>query len=136
MLEKTITYTDYNGNERTETLNFNLSKAELMEMELSVNGGMTTLIKRITEEQDNAKIMAMFKEILLKSYGVKSLDGRRFEKSPELSKEFEQTEAYSELLIELMSGGEEAVSTFINKVIPDLSSIKEVNKPNPIPPGK
>ena len=136
MLEKTITYTDYNGNERTETLYFNLSKAELMEMELSVNGGMTTLIKRITEEQDNAKIMAMFKEILLKSYGVKSLDGRRFEKSPELSKEFEQTEAYSELLIELMSGGEEAVSTFINKVIPDLSSIKEVNKPNPIPPGK
>lgn len=132
MLKKTITYTDYNGNERTEDFYFNLSKAELMEMELGTTGGMTTLIKRITDEQDNAKIMKMFKEILLKSYGIKSLDGKRFEKSEEISREFEQTEAYSELMVELISGGEEAVSNFINKVIPELPE----NTPNPIPPTK
>lgn len=133
MLKKTITYTDYDGNQRTEDFYFNLSKAELMEMELGTTGGLTTLIKRITDEQDNARIMKMFKEILLKSYGIKSLDGKRFEKSEEISKEFEQTEAYSELLIELISGGEEAVSDFINKVIPADISEKSAN---PIPPGK
>lgn len=135
MLKKTIKYTDYNGNEREEDFYFNLSKAELMEMELGTTGGMTELIKKIVNEQDNAKIMKLFKEILLKSYGEKSLDGKRFVKSEELSKEFEQTEAYSELLVELISGGEETISAFINSIIPKMPDGNKIEdaKVTPLP---
>ncbi len=116
MIKKTITYTDYDGNQRTEDLLFNLSKAELIEMELSEAGGMEKMLKRIIAEQDTKKIMEIVKAIILKSYGKKSDDGRRFIKSEELSKEFSQTEAYSELLIELMSD-EKAASAFMNGLV-------------------
>lgn len=119
MLKKTITYTDYNGAERTEDFYFNLTKAELAEMNLSIEGGMETMIKGIIAAQDGPKLAALFKDILLRSYGEKSPDGRRFIKSPELSAEFTQTEAYSELYIELMTDetGEKAAA-FIKGVLP------------------
>jgi phage-related baseplate assembly protein len=120
MIKKTITYTDYDGNERTEDLFFNLSKAELIEMELSASGGMEKMLKRIIAEQDTRKIMEIVKSIILKSYGKKSDDGRRFIKSEELSQEFLQTEAYSELLLELMSN-EEAASAFMNGLVDGLT---------------
>ena len=82
MLKKTITYTDYDGNERTEDFFFNLSKAEVLEMEMGVNGGMTKLIQRLVAEQDMERISKTFKEIIMKAYGEKSLDGKYFEKSP------------------------------------------------------
>lgn len=120
MIKKTITYTDYDGNQRTEDLMFNLSKAELIEMELSESGGMEKMLKRIIAEQDTKKIMEIVKSIILRSYGKKSDDGRRFIKSEELSKEFSQTEAYSELLIELMSD-ENAASAFMNGLVDGLT---------------
>lgn len=117
MLKKTITYHDYDGNERTEDFYFNLSKAECMEMELSTDGGMQQMIERIVSEKDNAKIVKVFKEIILKSYGKKSPDGKRFYKSDEISNEFAATEAYSELFMELATDAD-AASRFISSVLP------------------
>lgn len=120
MIKKTITYTDYDGNERTEDFYFNLSKAELMEMDFSATGGMEKMIKRIVEAQDTKRIIEVFKDIILKSYGEKSADGRKFLKvidGRKLSEEFAQTEAYSELFMELATN-DKAASEFINGVIP------------------
>lgn len=117
MLKKTITYTDYNGAERTETFWFNLSKAELMELQFSVNGDFGKYIESIQASQDNRKIIELFKEIILKSYGEKSADGKRFIKSKELAEEFSQTEAYSELFMQLAQDENEATA-FIRGVVP------------------
>ena len=99
MIKETITYEDYNGEKQTEDFYFNLNKAELTELNFSTEGGLETRIRRIMNERDNKAIMAMFKEIILKAYGKKSDDGKRFIKSQELRDEFEQTEAYSVLLM-------------------------------------
>ena len=117
MLTKTVKYTDYNGNERTETLNFHLTKAEIAEMELSMPGGMSVTIQRIIEAQDTKELIAIFKDLLLRSYGVKSPDGRRFIKNDELREEFSQTEAYSEMFMELATDAK-AASDFVNGIIP------------------
>ena len=117
MLKKTITYTDYNGVERTEDFHFNLSKAEIMEMEMSTSGGLTELINRVVETQDAPTIIKIFKDLILKAYGQKSLDGKRFIKSKELSEEFSQTEAYSILFMELATNAD-AAAAFVNGIIP------------------
>lgn len=117
MLKRKITYTDYNGNERTEDFYFNLSKAELTEMQLSESGGLTEFIQRIIDTQDTKKIIELFKDLILKSYGEKSLDGKRFIKSKELSESFAQTEAYSDLFMELATDSK-AASEFVNGIIP------------------
>ena len=117
MLKKTINYVDYNGVERTEDFYFNLSKAEVTEMELSVDGGLSQMIEQLVNAKDNKQIIALFKEIILKAYGEKSADGRRFIKSKELSDAFSQTEAYSELFVELALNEEEAAK-FIKGILP------------------
>ena len=117
MLKKTITYTDYNGVERKEDFYFNLSKAEVMEMELSTTGGLAEMIKRIVAAQDQPAIIKVFKDLILKAYGEKSPDGKRFIKSPELSDAFAQTEAYSILFMELATD-DEAAAKFINGIVP------------------
>jgi hypothetical protein len=117
MLKKTITYTDYNDNERTEDFYFNLSKAELMEMEMGTTGGMTEMVKRLVASQDTAAIVKIFKDLVLKAYGQKSLDGKRFIKNDELRDEFSQTEAYSILFMELATDAD-AAAKFINGIIP------------------
>lgn len=121
MLKKTITYTDYNGVERTEDFYFNLSKAEVMELELENYGGLSETIKRLTREDDVKNIYKIFKEIVLKSYGEKSVDGRRFVKIDEngqkLSDKFAQTEAFSDLITELSTNADKA-SDFINNIVP------------------
>lgn len=132
MLKKTITYTDYNGVERTEDFYFNLSKAELMEMELSEEGGLAGKLQKIVAAKDQPTIIKMFKDIILKAYGEKSSDGKRFIKSEELSASFSQTEAYSELYMELVSN-EDSAANFINNIVPNditqrLKS-SDVNKP-------
>ena len=121
MIKKTIKYVDYNGNERTEDFYFNLTKAELTEMELSIEGGLTATIEKIVESKDNKQIVELFKEIILKSYGEKSSDGKRFIKSKELTEAFTQTEAYSELFMELALK-EDAAAEFVNGIMP--SSMK------------
>lgn len=117
MLKKTITYTDYNGTERTENFYFGLNKAEIMDMELSVVGGMRQLLQMIIAKQDIPKIIDAFKKMIRMSYGEKSPDGRRFIKNQELTDAFVQTEAYSELYMELLSDADKAAD-FINGIMP------------------
>lgn len=118
MLKKTITYTDYNGTERTEDFYFNLSEAEITEMEMSTTGGFADMIQRIVNAQDIPSIIKIFKDLLLKSYGEKSPDGKRFMKSEELSTAFSQTEAYSILFMELATDADAAAS-FVNGIVPN-----------------
>ena len=125
MLKKTITYTDYDGLERTEEFRFNLTKAELVDMELTTAGTFSETMNRIIAEKDIIRIAKLFKELLLKSYGVKSDDGKRFIKSQELSEAFSQTEAYSDLYIELLSNPEEAAK-FFAEVAPKMEEVSAV----------
>ena len=130
MLKKTIEYKDFNGVDRKEDFYFNLSKAEIMEMEMSKKGGLAEEIQRIISAQDAPAIIEVFKELLLKSYGVKSPDGRRFIKSQELREDFEQTEAYSILFMELATDAD-AASKFINGIVPsDVNQEQAGNKAN------
>ena len=117
MLKKTIVYTDYNGVERTEDFYFNLSKAELMEMEMTTSGGLAESIQRIVAAQDAPAIIKIFKDLVLKAYGEKSPDGKRFIKSDEISASFAQTEAYSNLFMELATDAD-AAAKFVNGIIP------------------
>lgn len=127
MYVKTITFTDYDGEERTENFYFNLTKAEIAEMDLSVNGGFEAMVKSIIAEKDNAKLIKLFKDLILKAYGVKSTDGRRFIKSEQLREEFTQTEAYSELFMELVSDAS-AAADFINRITPNVPGKEEAIK--------
>nr|DAU02040.1 MAG TPA: hypothetical protein [Caudoviricetes sp.] len=129
MLKKTITYMDCNDVERTEDFYFNLSKAEVIEMELTTTGGMTKVIDKIISTQDTPALFRIFKDLILKSYGEKSLDGKRFIKSEELSEAFSQTEAYSELLTELVSDADKA-SEFVNAIIPKVDGKQAKALPN------
>ena len=117
MLKKTITYVDYNGMERTEDFYFNLSKAEVAEMELSVQGGFSKMLEEIVASKDNVQIVNLFKQMVLKSYGEKSPDGRRFIKSEEIAQAFAQTEAYSEIFMELALD-EKKAADFVNGILP------------------
>lgn len=117
MLKRTITYVDYDGETRSEVFYFNLNKAEAAEMDMRAEGGIQKLITKIVEEKDQNKIVDMFKEFILKSYGEKSSDGKRFVKSPELSKAFSETEAYVELFILLATDAKEAAE-FVTAVLP------------------
>lgn len=126
MLKKTITYKDYNGNERTEDFYFNLTKAEITEMQLSTTGGLSEMISRIIAAQDAPAIIKIFKDLILKAYGQKSADGRRFIKSEEISTEFAQTEAYSQLYMELAFDAD-AAANFINAIVPQEVSASDKN---------
>lgn len=117
MLKLTRTYNDYNGASRTEDFYFNLTQAEVTEMELSVDGGLVEMINRIVAAQDGKQIIAVFKDVILRAYGEKSPDGKRFIKSQELRDAFAQTEAYSDLFMELATDAE-AAARFINGIIP------------------
>lgn len=119
MLTKTITFTDYDGVERTENFMFNLTKAELAELNLTTEGGLQAVIQKIIDSRDIPELTKWFKKIVTMSYGEKSADGRRFVKTPELTEEFLQTEAYSELFVELITD-ENAAAAFINGIIPKM----------------
>ena len=118
MVVEKIKYTDFNGVEREEEFMFNLTEAEITEMELTTEGGLSDSIKKIVSAQNTPQIIETFKMLLLKSYGEKSADGRRFVKSEELSKEFTQTNAYSQLFMKLATDDKSAVA-FINGIIPE-----------------
>lgn len=121
MLKKTITYEDYNGVERTEDFYFNLSKAELMEMEMSISGGLAEMIQKVVNAQDAPAIIKIFKDLVLRAYGEKSPDGKRFIKNDEIALGFSQTEAYSQLFMELATDADEAAK-FVNGIVPaDMS---------------
>lgn len=131
MLKKTIKFVDYDGNEREEDFFFNLTQAELTTMQMSEVGGLEKKLENIIKAQDAPRIMEMFRDIIRRSYGVKSPDGRRFIKSAEISDEFEQTEAYSILFMELCTDAE-AASAFVNGILPK-NLAEEVKKNTPKP---
>lgn len=117
MFKHTISYTDYNGTERNETFYFNFSKAELMERELSTTAGIEQKLRMMIATGDNETIVKTFKNLILDSYGIKSEDGKRFIKSKELRDKFEQSEAYSELFIDMLANKDDIQTKFINGVI-------------------
>lgn len=126
-------YTDYDGNERVEDFYFNLTKAEITDMELTTEGGMSAMLNRIIAAKDTAKLIAVFKDLILKSYGQKSADGRRFIKSAELTKEFTETPAYSQIYLRLATD-DKAATEFVNNVIPkDLQNEVKAAQGNVIP---
>lgn len=128
MLKETIKYTDYNGVEREEDHYFNLTEAEVMEMEMSTTGGLAEMIKRIVAAQDAPAIIKVFKELILKAYGEKSPDGKRFIKSEELATAFSQTEAYSKLFMKLATD-EVAAANFVNGIVPKNMSENKAEHP-------
>lgn len=119
MLKKTITYTDFNGVERTEDFYFNLTKAELAEMALTADGDLKERLEAIIAAKNQSEIIKEFKKIILLSYGEKSADGRYFEKSKEISERFSHTEAYSILFMELATNADKA-SEFVNAILPQV----------------
>jgi hypothetical protein len=154
MLKKTITYEDFNGDEISEDFFFHLSKAELIELELSYKGGLSGALKRIIEAEDGKTLIAEFKNIILNSYGKKSEDGKRFIKNQTLRDEFESSEAYSVLFMDLLTNTD-AAAEFVNGVIPKnlveeatkvtskgdllldtedggLKAVEEIDKPEPV----
>ena len=133
MLKKTITFKDYNDVERTEDHYFNLTKSELLELQLSVEGGLTQYIQKLISQQDMPKLMELFKKIVKAAYGVKSDDGRRFMKSEEIFKEFEETEAYSELFMEISTDDKKAAE-FFNAIIPPELQNDGKNEPAQVVP--
>lgn len=108
MIKKTITYTDYDGNSRTEDFYFNLNKAEVIEKEFSIGGGLSKSLEKMSQTQDTTKVVPMLKDIILSAVGEKSGDGKQFIKNEEIAKRFEQSEAYAILIVELLSNAEEA----------------------------
>ena len=126
MLKKRIKYEDYNGEIREEDFYFNLSKAELTEMMFSVEGGLENKIRKIIDAKNTPELIKLVKDIIIKSYGEKSADGKRFIKSKELTEEFMQTEAYSELYIELATN-DIAAADFIFGILPTSIS-DQLNK--------
>ncbi len=117
MLKETITYTDYNGVNRTEDFYFNLSKSEIMEMELGTTGGFAEMIQKVISAKDSTMIIKIFKDLVLKSYGEKSADGKRFMKSDEISAAFSQTEAYDQIFMKLATDTDAAIM-FVNGIMP------------------
>ena len=117
MLKETVKYVDYNGTERTEDFYFNLTEAEIMEMELSTSGGLAEQITNIVNAKDAPAIIKIFKDLVLKAYGEKSPDGRRFMKSDGIATAFSQTEAYSKLFMKLATDAD-AAARFVNGIVP------------------
>lgn len=125
MYVKEMEYTDFNGVERKEKFYFNLTKAEILDMELGKTGGFTEYIRKVIEAQDTPELMNLFKSLLLKSYGIKSDDGRRFIKNDQVREEFEQTQAFSDLYMLLALDDKEAAE-FVNGVVPpDMQTTEE-----------
>lgn len=117
MLKKTITFENLDGKMLTEDFYFHLTKAEAAEMELGKKGGLTEYLKKIVAEEDGEKLVAIFKDLLTKTVGRRSVDGRRFIKSQEIIDDFVQTDAYSELFVELATNAGQAAA-FMNGIMP------------------
>lgn len=123
MLIQTITYTDYDGVERTEEFRFNLTRAEITEMEYTYPGGLAEEMERVLKSNDRNKLFILFKDIIAKSYGEKSQDGRRFMKSPEISQAFFETPAYDQLYMKITTDAHFAAE-FVKGILP-LDTVPE-----------
>jgi len=134
MIKRTIKYEDFNGVSQTEDAYFNLSKSELVEMEVEYDEGFVDHVQAIVDANDRKQLIEQFKSLILKSYGIKSADGRVFEKSDELRHTFSNSAAYTALFMELATD-DNAAAEFINGVVPaDLRKEQEQDKPVGPPP--
>jgi hypothetical protein len=124
MYEYKCRYTDFFNNEREETFRFNLTESEVLNKELTTQGGLQNLLERMTQKQDIPSLATFFREFLEISYGEISPDGRNFDKSPEIWKHFESSNAYNKLYMDLLSDDDFALD-FIAGVIPSAPSAKE-----------
>ena len=124
MIEERIKYTDLNGNEKEKVAYFHFSKAELIEMQLSEEGGLDKLIQKIVDEQDQAKLVALFKTMILKSYGEVVGDGEGFYKDPKNTAMFEMSEAYSELFMSLLTDTDKAIA-FVKGIMPNIADLND-----------
>lgn len=131
MIGITKTYNDFNDVERTETKFFNLTEAEVMEMELGTAGGVAELLQRIVAAKDQPTIIKFFKDFILKAYGEKSPDGLRFDKSEQMRQDFSNTQFYNLLFMELATDDEKAAK-FVNGVIPQSVGIKKPEVVTPV----
>ena len=126
-------YTDFDGNVREEELRFNLTQAELLEWELTTEGGMQKLLETIVAEKDKVKLAEMFRTIILKAYGVKSADGKRFAKiidGHRVSEDFVQTQAYSDFMMSLFTDPQKQID-FVNAIVPQVQK----NESSLVPPA-
>lgn len=117
MLEKKIKFIDFNGEEREETFCFNLTRTELIEMQLEVKGGLNSLIEKMAETKDIPSLANLFTTVIKKSYGVKSADGRNFRKSEEIWDDFHSSAAYDALFMEITQDTD-SCANFINGIMP------------------
>ena len=124
MIEQRIKYTDLNGNEKEKVAYFHFSKAELIEMQVSEEGGLDKIIQQIIDEQDQAKLIALFKTMILKAYGEVIGDGEGFYKDPQKTRMFEMSEAYSELFMSLVQDSDKAVA-FVKGIMPNIAELNE-----------
>lgn len=131
MFKKTVTYTDFNGVERTEDFYFHVTEAQAVELELSETGGLKASVERIIQAQDMPQIISVLKKLVLESYGVKSPDGRRFIKTDKVKEEFEQTEAYSKIFMELAFDDKKAAE-FVNGLKAPIETV--VSQPAELKP--
>lgn len=118
MYTKTIIYKDFKGNEKTETLNFNLSKREIIMLQNSVEGGFDKAIEKIQQDQDMYKMYALFDKLIQAAYGKVSEDGNRFIKNPELLADFVSSAAYDKLFDEL-TVNPELIKDFFIGIVPE-----------------
>lgn len=133
MLKKTMQTVDFGGTERTETYYFNLTKAEIMEMQLGTEGGFVEMIHRIVDAKSQLELAEMFKKIICKSYGVLSPDGRKFIKNQAVLDDFMATQAFSDLYMELV-GDDNKATAFFEGIMPE--DMKNEEKPAaPAQPG-
>lgn len=132
MLKKTVSYEDFDGQQRTDTYHFNLTEAEVTELEMSMNGGLSQLLEKIVKEDDHKQIIEYFKKIVIMAYGVKSLDGKHFVKNDKVREEFVSTMAYSKIFMELATDADEAVA-FIRGIMPAFRDSKLQEEPIALP---
>ena len=136
MLKKEITFEDFNGEKTTETLYFNLTKSEMIEMEADYQEGLDATIKRIIKTNDRQGLIREFKKIILKSYGEKSEDGKRFMKSDAIRDAFTQTAAYDAMFMELATNDISAAN-FMKGILPkDMQAeVARLDNETPAPPS-
>jgi hypothetical protein len=123
MLKKTVTFEDLDGNEVTEDFYFHLSKADIIEMEASEQGGMAQHLAAMIATNDNGQILSAVKLILERTVGRRSEDGRRFERSKEITEAFMQSDAYSVVFMDLVTDAAKAAE-FFKGVIPAQAAAK------------
>jgi hypothetical protein len=126
MLKRSISYKDFNDVDCVDIFYFNISKPELIELEVKYEHGLTSMIQRIIEQKDHKELIKLFKELVLLAHGQKSPDGKRFIKSDQLREEFSQTAAYNALFVELATN-DEAAANFLKGALP-TDMVGEIDK--------